>query len=85
MKKRIWILYLLLIIGSVSWSQPLPNDGRGPGNPGGDPIGNDHLGGGAPVDEFVLGIIILALIYGAIKWYLNPNKFTLNRSTENSC
>lgn len=72
MRKRIWILYVLVITSIFSWSQPLPGDGRGPGNPG-DPFGNPHLGGGASLDDFVLEIILMALVYALVKWYFRPN------------
>jgi hypothetical protein len=73
MKKRIWIFYFLMMISTVLWSQPHPGDGRGPGNPGGDPFGNPNLGGSAPLDEFVVGIIIIALVYAIAKYYFKPN------------
>ncbi len=66
---------LLFIIASV-WqlqtylvAQPLPSD-KGPGNPGG------NLGPplGAPIDDFVWGLIVFSALYGIYKWYQIKNK-----------
>lgn len=67
MKYKISLSLYVLLSCLQLYGQPLPTD-KGPGNPGGSPGGNP-LGWGAPVDDFIWGLIILALFYGLIKWY----------------
>ncbi len=69
MKKMKYIVLLgFLFIVTVSHAQM-----DGPGNPGGDPIGSDPLGGGAPIGGGLTILIGLAVVYGGRKLY-NMNK-----------
>lgn len=40
-----------------------------PDDPGGDPVGEDPLGGGAPVSGGTLILISMGMAYGARKFY----------------
>lgn len=40
-----------------------------PDDPGGDPVGEDPLGGGAPIDGGTLILAGIGLFYGARKYY----------------
>jgi len=67
MKKLIIIIVAICFqLQNFLLAQPHPSD-RGPGTPGGDPMGPPL--GGAPIDDFTLGFIFLSLSYGIFKWY----------------
>ncbi len=68
MKKIIYIVLGLLFISTVGYGQM-----REPSDPGNDPIGNDPLGGGAPIDGGTFILLGLAALYGGKKLY-NSNK-----------
>jgi hypothetical protein len=69
MKKLKYIVLLgFLFVSLISFAQM-----DGPGNPGGDPVGSDPLGGGAPIGGGTLILIGLAAVYGGKKLY-NLNK-----------
>jgi len=63
---KIASIFLLMIslINKVH-TQPLPSD-RGT-DPGGGPGAGNHLG--APIDDFIWGLIFFALLYSTFKWY----------------
>ncbi|MBU2554250.1 MAG: hypothetical protein KKF98_07290 [Bacteroidetes bacterium] len=67
MKKKI---YTTLIITAML-TFPLFTVGQmlGPSDPGGEPIGEDPIGGGAPIGGGSLILIGLAAAYGAKKRY----------------
>lgn len=65
MKKILSIIALLFLQLQIQLlAQPNPSD-RGPGDPGGGP-GGPPLG--APVDDFVWGLILFSLAYGFYRW-----------------
>ncbi len=69
MKKLKYIVLLsFLFIATISFAQQ-----RGPSDPGGDPVGSDPLGGGAPIGGGIFILIGLAAAYGGKKLY-NMNK-----------
>ncbi|NOX85321.1 MAG: hypothetical protein GXO86_05060 [Chlorobi bacterium] len=68
MKKSKYIKYLFIILfqffALVSIGQMLEPD-----DPGNDPVGEDPLGGGAPVSGGTALLILLGTVYGAKKVY----------------
>jgi hypothetical protein len=65
-KYLITIIYLISQFQAKLSAQPHPSD-KGPGDPGGFGTGGQQLG--APLDDFVWGIIVFSLIYLSFKWY----------------
>ena len=67
MKKKI---YFSLLIASMMMS-PLFTMGQmmGPEDPGGDPIGEDPIGGGAPIGNGIGILLALGAAYGGKKLY----------------
>lgn len=68
MKKVKFYKFLIIVLFSLfsitSFGQMLEPD-----DPGGDPIGEDPLGGGAPVDGGILILIGMGIAYGGRKAY----------------
>jgi len=65
MKKSRYIFIILFqIIATVSFAQQ-----TSPGDPGGDPSGDDPIGGGAPIGGGTIILMGLAAAYGAKKLY----------------
>ena len=71
MKKIILIIIITcLMIPGMLFSQQ-----RGPGNPGGEPTGNDPpIGGGAPVGSGMVILLSLGAAYLGRKVYVNHKK-----------
>jgi len=69
MKKNKLLKYLLLIL---FYTLTLNSIGqmREPGDPGGDPVGEDPIGGGAPVGSGIIILLSLGSIYGGGKIYI---------------
>lgn len=66
MKKGIIVFVLMAFITISGFAQQ-----RGPGNPSGDPTGNDPIGGGAPIGSGAGILIGLGVIYLGRKIYAN--------------
>lgn len=67
MKKKIYstlLISTLMILPLFSIGQM-----RGPENPGGDPIGEDPIGGGAPIGSGIGILMALGAAYGGKKLY----------------
>jgi hypothetical protein len=66
MRKYKLLKYLLIVLFYAftlnSFGQMLD-----PGDPGGDPVGNDPLGGGAPIGSGIVILLSLGTIYGGKK------------------
>lgn len=62
LKQLLIILFLTFTI--TSFGQMLEPD-----DPGSDPVGEDPLGGGAPVDSGIAFLLTLGTIYGGKKIY----------------
>lgn len=69
MKKTKYYKFLIIVLFSLfsitSYGQMLEPD-----DPGSDPIGEDPLGGGAPLDGGVLLLISMGITYGGRKLYI---------------
>lgn len=66
MKKTHLTLYFYILLVLHSIAQPNPMDkGTDPGS--GGPGSNPHLG--APIDDFLWGMIVISLAYALYKWY----------------
>jgi len=77
--KIAYISLLMLSLINQAQAQPSPSD-RGT-DPGGGPGAGNHLG--APIDDFIWGLIFFALLYSTFKWYQNKaklNKFPIEES-----
>lgn len=61
--KKLFII-TLLFTSSLFYGQML-----GPDDPGGDPVGEPPLGGGAPIDGGVAFLFILGAAYGGKKMF----------------
>lgn len=60
-----YIVVALFFILSLSASGQMLE----PDDPGGDPVGEDPLGGGAPIDGGTLLLAGFGLVYGTRKYY----------------
>jgi hypothetical protein len=67
MNKSKYLNFILIILLHV-FSFTVYAD-SGPGDPGTDPVGNPPLGGGAPISNGLVFLIILGLAYGGKKVY----------------
>ena len=69
MKKVKYYKFLIIVLFSLlsitSYGQMLEPD-----DPGGDPVGEDPLGGGAPISGGTLLLISMGVAYGASRLYV---------------
>ena len=70
MKNILSILaFILLFVLSTSVALADEGDNRGPGDPGGEPTGEEPLGGGAPIGGGTIMLLAMGVAYGGKKLY----------------
>lgn len=67
--KKLKLAQLLIIAFFFLFTYTANSQMMEPDDPGGDPVGEDPLGGGAPLKEGTILLISLGMIYGGKKFY----------------